>query len=232
MRGRKGTSYWSEFERTLDEGVKALELCAKEGIPIVGFVKRPEGCSVAKKLVKAGMLPRPIRDTVALKWMKAGTYTSLMRYIRRTAQPGKMEVPSRMAEEYLNRAVQMGVDETVVSIEFTYINTGYSFPYKVEIPAPFTDRLEEIMALLLALRASRSIPFPIYVADSLTKMTNVTRDLFMLSLRTRLAEEVRKGRLSDEDVEMFLPRHGESYGLTEEEGQFSARPGPGRSKRR
>ena len=137
-----------------------------------------------------------------------------------------------MAEEYLNRAVQMGVDETVVSIEFTYINTGYSFPYKVEIPAPFTDRLEEIMALLLALRASRGIPFSIYVADSLTKMTNVTRDLFMLSLRTRLAEEVKKGRLSEEDVEMFLPRHGESYGLTEEEGQFSARPGPGRSKRR
>ncbi len=232
MRGRKGTSYWSEFEKTLDEGVKALELCAKEGIPVIGFVKRPEGCSVAKKLVKAGMLPRPIRDTVALKWMKAGTYTGLMRYVRRTARPGKMEVPSRMAEEYLNRAVQMGVDETVVSIEFAYINTGYSFPYKVEIPVPFTDRLEEIMALLLALRASRGIPFPIYVADSLTKMTNVTRDLFMLSLRTRLAEEVKKGRLSEEDVEMFLPRHGESYGLAEEEGQLPTHPGPGRSKRR
>ncbi|RLI08565.1 hypothetical protein DRO32_02090 [Candidatus Bathyarchaeota archaeon] len=217
MRGRKGTPYWSEFERTLDEGVRALELCAREGVPVVGFVKRPEGCSVAKKLVRAGLLPRPMRDTVALKWMEPGTYLEPMRYVRRTTRPGPKEVPSRMAEEYFARAAEMGVDEEVVSIYFTYVNTGYSFPYKVELPAPFLDRMEEIVALILALRASRGIPFPIYASDSLTKMTNVTRDLFMLSLRARLADEVRKGRLSEEDVEMFLPRHGESYGLSEEE---------------
>ena len=232
MRGRKGTSYWSEFEKTLDEGVKALEFCAEKDVPIVGFVKRPEGCSVAKKLVKAGLLRRPVRDTVALKWMRYGTFTSPMRYVRRTARLGRMEVPSRMAEEYLNRAVRMGVDESVVSIEFSYINTGYSFPYKVEVPRPFIDRLDEIMALMLALRASRGIPFPVYAADSLTKMTNVTRDLFLLSLRARLADEVRAGRLSEEDIEMFLPRHGESYGLMEEEGRFAPGTRLGRQKRR
>ena len=230
MRGRKGTAYWLEFEKTLEEGVRALELCVREGVPVIGFVKRPEGCSVAKKLVRAGLLARTVRDTVALKWMRTGMYMEPMRYVRRTTRPGPREVPSRMAEEYLNRAAEMGVDEEVVSIYFTYLNTGYSFPYKVEIPAPFMDKMEEIMALLLALRASRGIPFPIYVSDSLTKMTNVTRDLFMLSLRARLAEEVRKGRLSEEDVEMFLPRHGESYGLSEEE--VFPRPGPSRAHRR
>jgi len=215
MRGRKGTPYWADFERTIEEGVRALEFCAGRDIPIVGFVKRPEGCSVAKKLLEAGALERLVRDTVVLKWMEPGTYLEPMRYVARPEALGPREVPSRMAEEYFARAGKMGVDEEVVSIVFTYVSTGYSFPYKIEVPEPFSDRMDELVALTLALRSARGIPFPIYAADSLTKMTNTTRDLFLLSLRARLAEEVREGRLDEEDLEMFAPRHGESYGLTE-----------------
>jgi len=217
MRGRKGTPYWSDFERTLEEGVRALELCVSKGIPIVGFVKRPEGCSVARKLVDAGVLKRPARDTVVLKWMEFGCYLEPMRYVARPEALGPREVPSRMAEEYFTRAGKMGVDEEVVSIVFTYVSTGYAFPYKIEVPEPFANRIDELVALTLALRAARGIPFPIYAADSLTKMTNTTRSLFLLSLMARLAEEVMKGGLDEEDMEMFSPRHGESYGLTEEE---------------
>jgi len=224
MRGRKGTPYWSDFEKTLEEGVKALKLCAERGVPVVGFVKRPEGCSVAKKLLRAGLIERLLRDTVALKWMETGTYLEPMRYVRRTKKPGRREVPSRMAEEYFARAAQLGVDEEVVSIYFTYVSTGYSFPYKLEVPAPFADRLDELVALTLALRAARSIPFPIYAADSLTKVSNTTRDLFLLSLRARIAEEIEKGRLDEEDMEMFLPRHGENYGLAEAEFERPVRP--------
>jgi len=232
MRGQKGTSYWSDFERTLEEGVLTLDFCARRGVPVVGFVKRPEGCSVSKKLVKAGYLDRLIRDTVALKWMRTGYYLAPMRYVRRAGELRPHEVPSRMAEEYFERARQLGVDEHVVSIVFTYVGTGYSFPYKLEIPEPFADRLDELVLLTLALRAARGIPFPIYAADSLTKVTNTTRDLFLLSLRARLAEEVEAGRLSEEDLDMFLPRHGESYGLMEAEFERGlARAAGSRSRR-
>ena len=224
MRGRRGTSYWADFERTLEESVRTLEFCARENVPVVGFVKRPEGTSVSKKLYRAGIIGRRLRDTVALKWMKYGQYLEPMVYVGRSGRRERHEVPSVMAEEYFRKARELGVDERHVTIVFTYVNTGYSFPYKLEIPASFADRLDELVALTLALRAARGIPFPIYAADSLTKVTNTTRDLFLLSLRARLAEEVEKGGLNEEDLDMFLPRHGESYGLTEAEFERGLRP--------
>ena len=118
----------------------------------------------------------------------------------------------------------MGIDEEVVSIVFTYLNTGYRFPYKIEVPEPFAKELDEMVALVFALRATRGLPFPIYAADSLTKVSNTTRDLFLLSLRARLAEEVARGRLSEDDIDAFLPRHGETYGLSEERFEKTPRP--------
>lgn len=223
MRGERGTPYWVDFERAIEEGVRALHFCAEKDVPIISFVKRPEGVSVARKMLEAGVLKRPTRDTVVLKWMEHGTYLEPFRYVARGGALGRREVPSRMAEEYFKKAREAGIDEDEVTIYFTYVSTGYAFPYKVEVPGPFLDRMDELMALTLALRASRGIPLPIYVADSLTKMTNTTRDLFLLSLRARLAEEVEAGRLDEGDLEMFLPRHGEVYGLTESDLEGKAR---------
>lgn len=227
---RGGRPYMRDFERTVEAGIRALDFCVGQGIPVVGFVKRPEGRSVAKKLVKKRILKKPIRDIVALKWLRYGAYTGPFRYTSRmeAAEAEKKGenrlVGSIMAELYFKKASEIGVDEEVVSIIFTYLNTGYRFPYKIEVPEPLAKELDEIVALMFALRATRGLPFPIYAADSLTKVSNTTRDLFLLSLRARLAEEVAKGRLSEEDVDMFLPRHGEAYGLSEEGFERLARP--------
>ena len=227
---RGGKAYMRDFERTVEAGVKALGFCVEKGVPVVGFVKRPEGLSVAKKLVRKGVLKRPVRDIVALKWMRYGTYTAPFRYTSRmeAKEAGKRRgdrlVGSIMAEFYFKKADELGVDEEAVSIVFTYLNTGYRFPYKIEVPEPFAKRLDEIVALMFALRATRGLPFPIYAADLLTKVSNTTRDLFLLSLRARLAEEVARGRLSEDDVDMFLPRHGETYGLSEETFERMSRP--------
>ena len=227
---RGGRPYMRDFERTVEAGIRALEFCVSKGIPVVGFVKRPEGRSVAKKLVKKRLFKKPARDIVALKWLRYGTYTAPFRYTSRMEaaeaekRNGDKLVGSIMAEFYFKKAGEMGVDEEVVSIVFAYLNTGYRFPYKIEIPEPFAKKLDEIVALMFALRATRGLPFPIYAADSLTKVSNTTRDLFLLSLRARLAEEVAKGRLSEEDVDMFLPRHGEIYGLSEESFERLSRP--------
>ena len=233
---RGGRAYMRDFERTVKAGIKALDFCVGRGIPVVGFVKRPEGLSIAKKLVRHKVLKKPVRDIIALKWLRYGTYTAPFRYTSRMEAKEAEEkgenrlVGSIMAEFYFKKANEIGVDEEVVSIVFTYLNTGYRFPYKIEVPEPFAKELDKIVALMFALRATRGLPFPIYAADSLTKVSNTTRDLFLLSLRARLAEEVARGRLSEEDVDMFLPRHGESYGLSEEGFEKTSRAAYGRGR--
>ena len=227
---RGGRAYMRDFERTVEAGIRALDFCVSRGIPIVGFVKRPEGLSIAKKLVRRGILKKPVRDIIALKWLRYGSYTAPFRYTSRMeAKEAEKRHESRlvgsiMAEFYFKKANEMGIDEEVVSIVFTYLNTGYRFPYKIEVPEPFAKELDEIVALVFALRATRGLPFPIYAADSLTKVSNTTRDLFLLSLRARLAEEVARGRLSEDDIDAFLPRHGETYGLSEERFEKAPRP--------
>jgi len=226
MRGQRRTDYWRDLEETVEKGIRALEFCIRTRTPIVGFVKRPEGCSVAKRLVEQGKLPRLVRDTVALRWMKPGYYISPLRYVGDQGEVGPRDVYSRMAALYTELARELGVEEEVVMVLFTYMNTGHTFPYKIELPEAFSQDVEEIMAIIFALRATRGIPFPIYVADSLTKVSNTTRDLFLLSLRAYIAEKVKAGELDEEDIDMFMPRHGEVYGLREEE------PGVPRAHRR
>ena len=222
--GLGGPVYKEDFEKTIKAGVKALDFCVEKGIPIIGFVKRPQGCKVAEKLAREGYLPRAVRDTVALRWLSWGTYLRPFYYVSRSQKPRDFwEVGSSMADEYFKMAKELDVELDHVSVAFTYVNTGYTFPYKIEIPEVFIDRLDEIIALLFVLRATRGIPFPIYAADLLTKVSNTTRDLFLLSLRARLAEEAERGRLSREDLEMFMPRYGESYGLSEEEFERASR---------
>jgi hypothetical protein len=198
------------MDRAVADAVEVLNTCCEADIPIIGFVKRPVGTQMARAL---GMR---VRDIVALRWMRFGEY---VKWCGLDKGRPRDKLRTSVTREFKKYARERGIDEGNVEITSYYINTGYALPYRVEVPAYFEEATEKVFAALLALRASRGIPFPIYVADIYTKLTNTTRDLFVIALRSRLAEKVKSGEMSDEDIRLFELQLGEYLTLPLEEGR-------------
>jgi len=198
--------YINDFQEALLSSVGLLHYCYSMDIPIVGFVKRTRINHVCKKF---GM-PK-LRDTALMDLvLRLGEYTL----------PEDKPMTGRIVNSYRRKAEELGIPNREIA-EFTdiyssYIRTGLTTPFRLEIPNYCLDRLEEICTLLFTTSEEENgIPFSISEADRLTKVTTSISNIRTLMIYSKALDLVRKGEMDMHDLNLLALQHGEPWALND-----------------
>jgi len=198
--------YINDFQEALLSSVGLLHYCYSMDIPIVGFVKRTRINHVCKKF---GM-PK-LRDTALMDLvLRLGEYTL----------PEDKPMTGRIVNSYRRKAEELGIPNREI-VEFTdiyssYIRTGLTTPFRLEIPNYCLDRLEEICTLLFTTSEEENgIPFSISEADRLTKVTTSISNIRTLMIYSKALDLVRKGEMDMHDLNLLALQHGEPWALND-----------------
>ena len=198
--------YNEDFDLTLTSIIGLLHTCYERDIPIVGFVKRTRINHLCNEL---GM-PK-MRDTALLDLiLRLGEYTV----------PEEKPMEGLVVTRYKRRAEQLGIPkpkiEKITNFYSSYIRTGLTTPFRLEIPEYCLDRLETIGTVLFTTSEEDGIPFSINEADSLTRMTNRISNIRTLMLYSKALDLVRNGEMSPEDLNILALQHGENWVIRDE----------------
>ena len=198
--------YINDFQEALLSSVGLLHYCYSMDIPIVGFVKRTRINHVCKKF---GM-PK-LRDTALMDLvLRLGEYTL----------PEDKPMTGRIVNSYRRKAEELGIPNREIA-EFTdiyssYIRTGLTTPFRLEIPNYCLDRLEEICTLLFTTSEEENgIPFSISEADRLTKVTTSISNIRTLMIYSKALDLVRKGEMDMHNLNLLALQHGEPWALND-----------------
>jgi len=200
--------YINDFHEALLNSVGLLHYCCEKGIPIAGFVKRTRINHVCKKF----RVPK-LRDTALMDLiLRLGEYTL----------PEDEPMKGRIVNSYRRKAEELGIPHREIS-EFTriyssYIRTGLTTPFRLEIPEYCLDRLEEICTLIFTTsEEEKGIPFSISEADRLTKVTTSISNIRTLMIYSKALDLVREGEMNMQDLTLLALQHGEPWTLTDGE---------------
>jgi len=201
------SEYREDFEETLLQAVGLLHTCYEMDIPIVGFVKRTRINHVCTKL---GM-PK-LRDTALFDLvLRLGEYTT----------PYSEPMRGSVVDRYRKKAREQGIPENkvekIANFYSSYIRTGLTTPFRLEMPAYCVDRLEQIGTVIFTTSEEESgIPFSINEADRLTRITTGISNIRTLMLYSKALDLVKKGEMEPEDLNLFALQHGEHWVLRDE----------------
>jgi len=209
--------YIEDFKRTLLSSIGLLHYCYERDIPIVGFVKRTRINHLCKKF----KVPK-LRDTALMDLILGlGEYT-----VPEEAMKG------RIVSEYRKKAEELGIPSREI-LEFTsiyssYIRTGLTTPFRLELPGYCLNRLDEICKLVFTTSEEGSgIPFSISEADRLTKVTTNISNIRTLMIYSKALDLVHRGEMQMRDLTLLALQHGEPWTLTDREYVSSIMEGGG-----
>ena len=198
--------YIHDFKEALLCSVGLLHYCYSMDIPIVGFVKRTRINHVCRRF----NVPK-LRDTALMDLiLRLGEYTL----------PEDEPMKGRIINSYRKKAEELGIPNREI-VEFTsiyssYIRTGLTTPFRLEIPKYCLDRLEEICTLLFTTSEEENgIPFSISEADRLTKVTTSISNIRTLMIYSKALDLVRKGEMDMHDLNLLALQHGEPWTLND-----------------
>jgi len=198
--------YIHDFKEALLCSVGLLHYCYSMDIPIVGFVKRTRINHVCRRFD----VPK-LRDTALMDLiLRLGEYTL----------PEDEPMKGRIINSYRKKAEELGIPNREI-VEFTsiyssYIRTGLTTPFRLEIPKYCLDRLEEICTLLFTTSEEENgIPFSISEADRLTKVTTSISNIRTLMIYSKALDLVRKGEMDMHDLNLLALQHGEPWTLND-----------------
>ena len=200
--------YVNDFQEALLSSVGLLHYCYERDIPIVGFVKRTRINHVCKKF----KVPK-LRDTALMDLiLRLGEYTL----------PEDEPMKGRIVNSYKRKAEELGIPSREIAkftnIYSSYIRTGLTTPFRLEIPEYCLDRLEEICILLFTTsEEERGIPFSIGEADRLTKVTTSISNIRTLMIYSKALDLVREGEMNMQDLNLLALQHGEPWALNDGE---------------
>jgi len=199
--------YREDFDRTLMRAIGLLETCYDRDIPIVGFVKRTRINHVCKKFGMPKMRDTALFDLI----LRLGECTVP------DAEPMKGDV----VEKYKDKATEFGIPESkiekITNFYSSYIRTGLTTPFRLEMPEYCKDRLEEIGIVIFTTSEEESgIPFSVNEADGLTKVTTSISNIRTLMLYSKALDLVKKGEMKPEDLNLLALQHGEQWVLRDE----------------
>ena len=200
--------YINDFQEALLSSVGLLHYCYERDIPIVGFVKRTRINHVCKKF----KVPK-LRDTALMDLiLRLGEYTL----------PEDEPMKGRIVNSYKRKAEELGIPSREIAkftnIYSSYIRTGLTTPFRLEIPEYCLDRLEEICILLFTTsEEERGIPFSIGEADRLTKVTTSISNIRTLMIYSKALDLVREGEMNMQDLNLLALQHGEPWALNDGE---------------
>ena len=197
--------YGNDYSDTIEAMVQLLETCRRRSIPVVGFVKRTRLNTLCKELGFPQM-----RDTSLLSLiLKPGQYTRL--------EPRLAE--GRAIAACRKKARQLGFPQEnindITNIHSVYIRTGYSTPFKLEVPEYCANRIAEVASLLYTTSEEDGIPFVIREADEFARISATTSNIRTLTLFTKALDLVKEEKMSPTDLDILALQFGETWVLHE-----------------
>lgn len=193
---RDTTDYKEDFLYTILNALELFELCKENRTTIIGFIKRTRMCHYCRELDI-----RPVRDVSLLNSiLREGEYTT------------PFPIRNKVSNIYKQVAHKSGFSH--VDVYTFYIKTCKS-TYRAEVLDFSTDDVDKIASLIYTLSKTdlNGIPYPIYEADKLTKISSKTSNLHSLALYSKALDLIKSGQISQEDVNLLLPQYGEEFSL-------------------
>ncbi len=200
--------YRKDFDDTLRLAVGLLHTCYMRDIPLVGFAKRTR----INHICKMFNMPK-MRDTALLDLiLRLGEYT--------VPQPEPMM--GKVVNKYKRAAQEFGIPRheitEITDFYSSYIRTGLTTPFRLEVPRYCYDRLDEIGAILFTTAEEEDgIPFSINEADRLTRVTTSISNIRTLMIYSKALDLVRKGEMDGQDLTLLALQHGEPWAIHDEQ---------------
>jgi hypothetical protein len=197
--------YEKDYWACISSAINLLETCFNSDIPLIGFVKRSRMNTLSEELG----VPR-MRDTALLNLiLKPGEYT------RAELKPMKSET----ALNYERKAEELGLPSKVIrsitNIHSIYMRTGFSTPFKLEIPNYCLDRIPEATSILYTSSEEDGVPFVIREADELARISATVSNIRTLMLFSKALDLVKEGAMNPEDLDLLTLQIGEAWVLYE-----------------
>jgi len=200
--------YEEDFNSTVTRSVELLLKCYEEDIPIAGFVKRTRMNDICAEVGVPKM-----RDTALLDLLlNLGEYTA----------PRPISARNPVIDRYRRVCQNMGVPEgqidDILGIHFSYIKTGLTTPFRLEIPRYCLNSLDEVGTLIFTTSEEESgIPFVINEVDNITRITATTSNIRTLMIYSKMLDLVKRGEMAPEDMNLLALQYGESWVLRDGE---------------
>jgi hypothetical protein len=206
------TRYSKDYRRDADEtlrcAVSLLHTCCMRDIPVVGFAKRTRMNQICRSLGKSKM-----RDTALM---------DLVLNLGECTEPESKPTMGYVINNYRRKAEEFGVPEGMIpkitNFYSSYIRTGLTTPFRLEVPEYCLDRLEEIGTILYTTSEEENgMPFAISEADRLTKVTTSVSNIRTLMIYSKALDLVEKGEMESKDLTMLALQHGEPWAINDGE---------------
>ena len=202
------SDYRRDFDSTLGCAVALLHTCYERDIPIVGFAKRTRVNHVSRSLGMPKMRDTALLDLV----LRMGEYT--------LPEPEPRNGP--VVGRYRRKAQEFGIPgdkiEEITNFYSSYIRTGLTTPFRLEIPEYCLDRLGEIGTVLCTTAEEENgIPFSISEADRLTKVTTSISNIRTLMIYSKALDLVKEGEMDMKDLNLLALQHGEPWAIHDTE---------------
>lgn len=195
--------YEDDFNSAVARSVELLLKCYEEDIPIAGFVKRTRMNDICAEV---GM-PK-MRDTALLDLL-----LSLGEYTAPRPMPTRNPVIDRYRRVCWDTGIPEGQIDDILGIHFSYVKTGLTTPFRIEIPKYCLNSLDEIGVLIFTTSEEESgIPFVINEVDGITRITATTSNIRTLMIYSKMLDLVRRGEMAPEDLNLLALQYGESWG--------------------
>lgn len=193
--------YHQDFVFTVLTALSFLDTCKKEGVTVVGFVKRTQ----MSRLHSVFDLP-PMRDSFFLNpLMKLGEYTD------------PFQMKNLVTNTYQCVAEDFGIGKELVDMYTGYIKTCHAPPYRIEVPRFCLNRMKEMSSILFTMADPEGIPYPVHEADQYTKISRPTSNIHTLVLYSKALDLVKEGLLDPADLDLLILQYGEQWSLRETE---------------
>ncbi len=194
--------YLELFKETVSSAVSLIKECEERNIGLIGFIKRCRSTHYSKKLLSEipftskGFHRVAVPDVSLLNpVLKKGEYTP------------PFKVRGLMSNVYKGKSVG---ERGAANIYAFYIKTVENKVYRVEFPSYLLKSFNKIVSSLIGVSDPLTgLPYPIYEADALSKLTDEAVSTGYLSLYSELINEIEEGNFSLKDLDLLDLHFGE-----------------------
>jgi len=198
--------YRKDLSETMIRSIGLLHTCFERDIPIVGFAKRTRINHVCKSFGVPELRDTALMDLI----LRLGECTTP------EAEPMKGLVVRKYKREAEKHGIPRKKVEKFMNVYSSYIRTGLTTPFRLEIPEYCLDRLKDIGTVLFTTSEEETgMPFSISEADRLTKVTTSISNIRTLMIYSKSLDLVRQGDMDLQDLNLLALQHGEPWAIND-----------------
>lgn len=199
--------YRRDFDLAVLSSINLLYTCFKMDVPVAGFVKRTRVNDICSELGFPKMRDTALLDAI----LDLGEYTL----------PRAISEGNSVLKWYKKMCYRIGMMEweikNILDIHFSYVKTGFTTPFRLEIPKYCIDRLGDFGSIILATSEVDGIPFALNEVDSLIRITTYLSNIRTLMIYSKALDLVKSGDLDPDDLNILALQYGEEWVLRDGE---------------